>query len=129
MWTMFQGGFVSAVQDWNDPSIMRVRARDKISLQNVLQAIKDSGHDTKGLKIVEGKGTDYRWRILMPRDLYTQFLVQVSSEIDYGNFKDQVTKTRGKKFHDALMDVWYAMLAVNDKQPVRKSWAGQLTKV
>lgn len=129
MWVMYQRGFVSAVQDWDDESILRVRARDKISLTNVLHAIKESGHDVDGLKIVEGIGSDYRWRINMPKELFTVFLVQTANDIDYGNFKDQITKTRGRKWHDALMNVWVDMLAVNDKKPVRKSWGGQLHKV
>jgi hypothetical protein len=126
MWVMFERGFVSAVQDRDDHSIVRVRARDKISLKQTLEVIENSGHDIDGLEIVEGIGTDYRWRVSMPKELFAVFVSEVATNISYGNFKDHVTKTRGQKWHDALMDVWVAMLAVNDKKPVRKSWGAQL---
>lgn len=122
MWVMFDRGFVSAVEDRDDKNVLRVRARDKMSLLNTLKVIKDSGHGVEGLEIVEGIGTDYRWRVSMPKELFAVFVAETATSINYPNFKDRITKTRGQKWHDALMDVWVAMLAVNDKVPVRKPW-------
>lgn len=122
MWVMFERGFVSAVEDRDDKNVLRVRARDKMSLLNTLKVIKDSGHGVEGLEIVEGIGTDYRWRVSMPKELFAVFVAETATSISYPNFKDRITKTRGQKWHDALMDVWVAMLAVNDKVPVRKPW-------
>lgn len=119
MWVMSQHGFLSAVEDWDDPTVFKVRARDRKSLENMLQLLKDNGENIDGLKIVTGAGTDYRWRVVLPRDLFNTYLVAEAGQIDYGNFKDQVTKTRGKKFHDALMDVWVAMLKVDDGSAAR----------
>jgi len=130
MWVMFEGGFVSAVQDRDDHGILRVRARDQRSLTTMLDIIKLSGHDTGDLKPVTSAGTDYRWRVLLPRELFGVFLAQVSDDISYGNFKDQATKTRGKKWHDAFMDVWVAMLAVDDGPKFKRGWdlAGRKVK-
>lgn len=114
MWVMTQNGFVSAVQDEKDKGILKIRARDKISLQSMLDHLSAAGENVSELKIVTGAGTDYRWRVLLPRDMFSTFLLSVADEIDYGNFKNRITKTRGKKFHDALMDVWVAMLKVDD---------------
>lgn len=123
MWVMTQNGFVSAVQDEKDQSLLKIRARDKISLQSVLDHLTAAGSDVSRIKIVTGAGTDYRWRIRIPRDLFSVYLLTVADEIDYDNFKNRVTKTRGKKFHDALMDVWVAMLKVDDGKVDRaKPW-------
>jgi hypothetical protein len=131
MWIMSQNGFLSAVEDWDDPSVFRVRARDRKSLESMLRLLKENGENIDGLKIVTGAGTDYRWRVLLPRDLFTTYLVAEAQGIDYGNFKDQVTVTRGHKWHDAFLDVWYAMLAVDDGKKIKgRSWdlAGRAVK-
>jgi hypothetical protein len=124
MWVMSQHGFVSAVEDWDDPSLFRVRARDKKSLQHLIDILKENGENVEDLKIVTGVGTDYRHRVILPRDMFNTYLLAVSGEVDYPNFKDAVTKTRGEKWHDALMDVWVAMLAVDDgpRRKGRQSW-------
>lgn len=130
MWVMFEDGFVSAVQDRDDASILRVRARDKRSLDVMLDKLRLAGQDVDGLEPVTSAGTDYRWRVIMPRELFGIFLLEVSDEISYPNFKDQVTLTRGKKWHDAFMDVWVAMLAVDDGPKFKKGWdlAGRKVK-
>lgn len=130
MWVMFDGGFVSAVQDRDNPAILRVRARDKRSLDTMLDMISLTGHDTRGFEPITAQGTDYRWRVILPRELYGVFLLEVSDQISYTNFKDEVTHTRGNKWHDALMDVWYAMLAVDDGPKLKRGWdlAGRKVK-
>lgn len=130
MWVMFEGGFVSAVQDRDDAAILRVRARDKRSLDTMLDILDLAGQDISGLNPVTAEGTDYRWRVILPRELFGIFLLEVSDQISYPNFKDQVTITRGKKFRDAFMDVWVAMLAVDDGPRLKRGWdmAGRTVK-
>lgn len=131
MWVMSQHGFVSAVEDREDPSLFRVRARDRRSLESMLHLLKENGENIDGLEIVTGAGTDYRWRVILPRDMFGTYLVAEANGIDYGNFKSQVTKTRGRVFHDALMDVWTAMLRVDDGKAARgRPWdlAGRAVK-
>lgn len=121
MWVMFDRGFLSAVQDADDPSLFKVRARDRMSLKAMLDCLAEAGHETDGLEIVTGEGTDYRWRVILPRELFGVFLLQVSDEIDYENFKNKVTLTRGKRWHDVLMEVWVSMLKVDDGKPNAKN--------
>lgn len=123
MWVITETGFVSAVEDEDDPSILKVRARDKASLTSVLTMLRDGGHSVEGISIVEGAGTDYRYRLYLPRELFGAFLLETVEAVDYPNFKNSITAARGRKWHDALMDIWVTLLKVDDgKKNPRRSW-------
>jgi len=130
MWVMFEDGFVSAVQDRDDAAILRIRSRDRRSLDIMLDKLRLVGQDVEGLEPITAEGTDYRWRVIMPRELFGIFLLEVADEISYPNFKDQVTRTRGKKWHDAFMNVWVAMLDTDDGPKYKRGWdlAGRKVK-
>jgi hypothetical protein len=55
--------------------------------------------------------------VICSDEVLLRFLRSSVSEIDYPNFKDRVSTTRGAIWHDALMKVWAVMrsLQPNDK--------------
>lgn len=111
MWIFTQNGFISAVEA-RDKQGLSVRARDEQSLQHLIETAGSLGYAAEVSAIVEGAGTDYPFRVAASRAAVAAYLVATTSDIGYHNFKDQVTATRGTVFHDALMDVWIAMLRV-----------------
>jgi acetyl esterase/lipase len=58
------------------------------------------------------KGTDYRFRAYIPRQVVADAIARQVSQIDYPNFKDSV---RNNAYHDALFAVWRAMMALQNK--------------
>lgn len=127
MWLITTGGFVSAVQDPKNEDGVVVRARDKKSLETMLEGItlagaaaeKDSElHDASLYRvgeIVTGQGTDYRWRTKMSKATFAIFVqYEVMNFLTYSNFKNALTESRGDVWHDAAMNVWVDMLAVDD---------------
>lgn len=112
MWITTQTGFISAVQKKPEDTKLTVRSRDKLSLVAVCRTlgVNDS-------RIKETTDTDYEFRMLLTREQLSTFLTAQVDAVDYSNFKNRITRTRGKKWHDACMDVWFAMLNVSRTRP------------
>lgn len=138
MWVFGTFGFLSAVQDKKDESGDRllVRARDRRSLQIFIDSVNLAGaaqneggvpvEDLSYDDIVTGEGTDYAYRVRMSKGTFAlgvQF--EILNFLEYGNFKDALTGARGKTYHDAAMNVWVDMLAVDDrpKDERYRAWA------
>jgi hypothetical protein len=127
MWVFTTGGFVSAVEHRDDPTMTMVRARDKKSLEEMLSGIKkaleEGGKSTdevtdfmKDMEIYAVPG-DYKWRVVVPKSAYALFLMyEAMHYVNYSNFKSKLTATRGDKWHDAAMSVWNAMFKITDVQ-------------
>jgi hypothetical protein len=129
MWIFTTEGFISAVQDSTDDEKLVIRARDRKSLESMLQTIELAGEAInrdaeEGVepvvfgpyKIETGKGTDYRWRVSgIDRGTFALFMqFEIMNFLQYTNYKNALTESRGKVYHDAAMRVWVDMLAVDD---------------
>jgi hypothetical protein len=138
MWIFTTEGFISAVQDKKDDEKLVIRARDRAALEAMLQTIELAGEainrDAEDgvepvvfgpYEIETGKGTDYRYRVSnIDRGTFALFMqFEIMNFLHYTNYKDALTKSRGRVYHDACMNVWVDMLAVDDgpKLPGR-SW-------
>ena len=106
MWLFTETGFVSVVQDKEDSNKMVVRARDKKSLQPLM--------DAYGVKMVNLKNRDYPHRVFLTRKQFVDWLVESGETLDYNNYKTRVSQTRGHDFASPLHDVWATMLRLED---------------
>lgn len=109
MWVITDRGFYSAVQDDDDPDTLVIRARvrtDLVELCKILDAIQEPP------KIIHGGGTDYPFRVRIPRGSWTFALGQLADGIDYGNFKDSVKARQGKARANVLMGVWSRLIGL-----------------
>ena len=105
MWIFTTSGFISAVRNPNDRTII-VRARDKTSLKNLAS--------TFDLVIQHTPEADYPYRLYLGHDQFAEWVDMQVKTIDYNNFKSAVALTRGKGFASALCKVWSTMHAVED---------------
>lgn len=112
MWLFTDTGFVSAVISKENRELISVRARDKKSLESFVKMFK--------VKIVELQGRDYEYRVYITKKELTQWISTRIEQMDYDNFKTQVTKTRGYEFAEPLHGVWYEMLEASDKRKKTK---------
>jgi hypothetical protein len=122
MWIFTETGFISAVAHREDQRFMMVRARDKQSLEELALMSQT--------EIEYSPNADYSWRtVVHKQDLYG-FMENAISVADYDNFKNRVTKTRGRRFVDALHEVWEVMHKVEDeaakKRYARESFLQEL---
>ncbi len=107
MWVFSETGFVSAVRKSDRPDVYTARSRDRKSLEAL--ATKAA------VETVASPLGDYPYRVFVEPAVFTEWLADQASQIEYSNFKSRVSQTRGLDYTDALHDVWVAMLKATDK--------------
>lgn len=118
MWLFTKFGFYSAVCARQgdgrhgrpvDPNRIMVRAR----VRRHLEALQDRFPDLLGRsEILESAGTDYAFRLLVPKAAWAQVLAELAAETDYDNFKSEVARHQGPAgaaYGHCLHDVWFVM--------------------
>ena len=106
MWVFSGTGFVSAVRKPDRPDVVTVRSRDRKSLESVARMAD--------VEIKVSPYGDYPYRAFVSLELFAEWVALQASEIDYDNFKNHVSQTRGHHYTRALHDVWVAMLKTED---------------
>jgi hypothetical protein len=106
MWVFTETGFVSVVRKNDRPDLYTVRSRDRQSLEPLAAMAK--------VEIVASPLGDYPYRAYVEPAVFTEWLADQASQIEYSNFKSRVSQTRGLDYTDALHDVWVAMLKTTE---------------
>lgn len=125
MWVITTGGFVSAVEHRDNKDLVMVRARDKQSLDTMIEGIEMAGKaiNENGEKLsveedLEPKSSDtadYRWRVTISKSTFALWLqFEVLNYLNYPNFKSALAKHRGGDFSRAAHKVWDDMQLVSD---------------
>jgi len=102
MWIFLPNSFISVVQKPGDTDTLTVRARIKGDIEAVFPQAT----------VEPNKGSDYKYRARVPRKVVAQVLHDQVMELSWRNFKGAV---KNRKRHDAYMNVWSAMHAVQDR--------------
>lgn len=116
MWIFTKYGFFSAVcaregegrrHDPVDESTIAVRARSLSHLQSLLGrfAIELGSPEIKTYV-----GTDYQYRVFVPKENWRLVCDALAAELDYDNFKAEVSRSdESFKYVDLLHKVWGAV--------------------
>ena len=107
MWIFTQHGFISAVRTSKDAQTLKVRSRDRQSLER-LAALSES-------EIIATPNADYPYRVIVDELTLGAFLMNELADADYTNFKSRVSITRGHDFAHACGQVWSVMHDVEDE--------------
>jgi hypothetical protein len=86
-----------------------IRARVHNHLENLKQRFPDA---LGSISIVEGTGTDYAYRMFVPKQAWVTILADLADETDYDNFKSEVAAYQGREGRDyehSLHEVWGVM--------------------
>lgn len=105
MWIMTEQGFVSAVRK---PGMedLTVRSRDRRSLVGLAELA--------GVSITHTRSGDYPYRIVIGKDVMSQWLTGLVATLDYSNFKSHVHGVLGHEWAHTLSSVWSTMHDVED---------------
>ncbi len=101
MWLFTKHGFFSAVQNWDDASLIHVRARFQGDLEKLCEAY---GVEPK---VVSLPDADYPYRMDFDREKLAEIAKNEIMAIDYTNFKNAVHD--GTERDSAYMGVWSTM--------------------
>ena len=100
MWLFTTLGFYSVVADRDDASRVLVRARARADLEALV------ADHLPGAQIVEHAGSDYRFRVIVPRREWERAARELAARLDYPNFKDAVAARQGHGRADLYLQVW-----------------------
>lgn len=106
MWLFTETGFVSAVRKTDRPGVYTVRSRDRKSLEPLAAMAQ--------VEIFVSPLGDYPYRVFVEPAVFTEWVADQASQIEYPNFKSRVSLIRGLDYTEALHDVWVAMLKTED---------------
>jgi hypothetical protein len=103
MWLITPLGFFSIVCKPDDvgAGTLTVRARVRSDLEELKKQCLPSLSE-----IVDGGGTDYRYRSKALRSDIGNALARMVQSLDYDNFKDEVARKQGKKRAEVYGRVW-----------------------
>ncbi len=123
MWVFTKYGFFSVVCARQgsgkrgqpvDPNRMMIRAR----VRGHLEALKKRFSEFLGqCAIQEFSGTDYAFRIFVPKAVWSQVLASLAEEADYDNFKSEVARHQGNAgaaYEHSLHAVWSVMYRLQE---------------
>jgi hypothetical protein len=114
MWLFTKYGFFSVVAARKpdgkrltsqlDPHQLMVRARVRQHLANLQERFAG----LRDLTVAEEDGTDYRFRLIVPKPIWSTVNRELAEEIDYGNFKGVCERSSlvDKPYTHALHEVW-----------------------
>lgn len=117
---MTQHAFTSTVFKQVEPGQFMVRFRDEVSYQKFAE-----GAGIPEDRVYMDLPSDYPWRVKATKAEVMRYFEWELDQVDYSNFKSRATKSRGQVYHDALMKVWTAMLALTPsgtKTKMYDSW-------
>ena len=89
-----------------DPDVLQVRARVNAHLAD-LAARFPNLLNRRAIK--ESTDTDYRFRLIVDKMVWSQVMAQLATETDYDSFKTAVGReagVSGRAYLDALHEVW-----------------------
>lgn len=108
MWLFTKIGFFSVVENMHNANEVLVRSRFREDLEALLSFAG------LAMKIDDRSGTDYGFRVFLPREKWQEIAQRLVEGIDYSNFKDAAHS--GNSIKDgALFDVWRVMHRAQEK--------------
>lgn len=114
MWVVTEHGFVSLVEDRDDPNTLQVRAR----------VPEDITATFAGAVVYVAEGGDYRYRARVNRQEVADTVHAAVMTLSYqGHFKDVAlgTSPPNDQRYDAYYDTWHAMAQMQDYAPYSRT--------
>lgn len=123
MWLFTTYGFFSVVlarklQDGIptkevDPDTVMVRARCYEHMDNLKQHFKELAASD----IQESADTDYRYRMILPKNMWVEVLKQMGDDLDYTNFKSACARSplTNPTYDGLLHEVWHQHYELQDE--------------
>ena len=114
MWLMTPFGFFSVVQKPDDKKAATLTIRSRV--RGDLEQLRETYLPSMG-EIVANAGSDYRYRAKALRSEVGSAMAKIVSNIEYENFKDEVTQKQGKVRAGFYGKVWQALYDLPDQKP------------
>ena len=101
MWILTPEGFFSTTQSSLDADKIQVRARKKKHLTLLMERVS-STHP-----IMVTPDRDYKYRTILPRHVFDQWMSKIVDTLDYSNFKSKAQEVNGyDEYVHLLHGIW-----------------------
>jgi len=122
MWLFTRYGFYSIAcarkpDGTLDPQLLMIRARRITHLKTLQQRFRSLAN----VDIVTLPERDYRYRLIVPKELWARVVAELAEEQEWSNFKNEVTSyqgTAGSAYIRALHEVWLTMCDFQEGTPM-----------
>lgn len=111
MWLFTDFGFFSVVKSKEEHDKVLVRGRTVEDLERLVLRHGSSLNSTVS-DILLTPYNDYCCRLIVPANLWSQALFEISENIDYDNFKDAVKSRLGHDRANQCGSIWSTMLGL-----------------
>ena len=120
MWLFTSFGFFSIVRKPDD-AFLTIRSRTLGDLHRLRQHYLPTAGPPQA-----HRGTDYPWRMRCDQRDLARAMMRIVDDIDYANFKDEVSLVTGKSRAARYADVWHALhgMAEDLPEPIPAGWDG-----
>ena len=120
MWIMCRLGFYSLACAQNkdgtiDTQTMMIRARSLAHLRN----LQNRFESLAGLPVKTTQHTDYRYRLIVSKDVCAKVVAELVKEQTWSNFKQEAARfcgIKGRMYSLALHDVWDVMRRLQNRE-------------
>ena len=113
MWILTPFGFFSVVQKTFEPhGLLTIRARSRGDLEN----LRDQYLGNKMSQILEDLRADYQFRATVINKDWAEAVGQMTMDIDYDNFKNEVKARQGSKRAAIYGRVWSELYEIQQSQ-------------
>ena len=106
MWLFAPNGFVSIVEDKENPECLLVRGRVKGDIEALFP----------GAEVTMTPQRDYRFRASLPRGLVASVVAGHVESINYDNFKNSTAPDR----HNPYLEIWGTMYRLQETRRPRR---------
>lgn len=123
MWIFTKHGFFSIVcaHDGSQSNpireVLMIRGRSSTHLK----ALQSDFAQLQSFEVSETEETDYRYRIVAPKEIVVSVFNQAMMDLDYSNFKKVVSKTEDSLYLHCLNEVWGIMLELQMETSRRRN--------
>ncbi len=99
MWIFTRQGLLSIVECRDDKDMLTcdlvVRSRQRKTLSTIFPGFQN--------EIIENRKADYRFRLILQKEIVKQAIGNTIDDINYDNFKSSIADD---DYHDALLNIW-----------------------
>jgi hypothetical protein len=119
MWIFVRYGFYSvACANKPDGSLDRQTVMIRARCRDHLQNLRDRFSALADAEITAIPNRDYRYRLIIPKQVWVPILAEMAEEQDWSNFKNEAARFQAAASSDyihALHDVWGVMHRLQEK--------------
>ncbi len=113
MWLVTDRGFYSVVDKRDREGYLCVRGRVRRDIDALFELDCLSAYADE---VIETHDSDYRYRVYVTREDWADALLDLTTRIDYDNFKNAVAHKQGYERSHRYLEVWSALARLQPRR-------------